>query len=357
MKKVISVSEVKRCVEEKGLFCWGCGQAFQWLLQCLQETHHEWLKNIHFIVDTNRAKQGTFLHIDGISISIISPEELRVRYTGEMPVVTVGRKYRGEVINFLDTEAEYIPYAPWSYEKMLAMCLENEAFSDSIAAHFRQYEKPVIPKIIHYFWVGGAPIPQEFQNYIETWKKYCPDYEIVRWDESNYDFSKNRYMMQAYKAKKWGFVPDYARLDVIYQYGGIYLDTDVELIRPLDPLLYQDGFAGFSPDGYVSLGLGFGGRKGLSILKEMCDEYDDMEFIDFTTKAEQCEKNIQASPEIQMKTLGRHGVVKNGFHLQEIENLTLYPVPVLHGMVNEVSIRSDIAFAIHHYAGTWVPKM
>lgn len=85
--------------------------------------------------------------------------------------------------------------------------------------------------------------------------------------------------------------------------------------------------------------------------------YDDMEFIDFTTKAERCEKNIQASPEIQMKTLGRHGVVKNGFHLQEIENLTLYPVPVLHGMVNEVPIRSDIAFSIHHYAGTWVPKV
>ena len=90
----------------------------------------------------------------------------------------------------------------------------------------------MIPKKIHYFWIGGNPKPESVLYCIDSWKKYCPDYEIIEWNESNYDFTKNEYMRQAYEAKKWAFVTDYARLDVIYKYGGIYLDTDVELIKP-----------------------------------------------------------------------------------------------------------------------------
>lgn len=89
----------------------------------------------------------------------------------------------------------------------------------------------MIPKIIHYCWFGGAEIPEHDKKCIESWKKYCPDYQIIRWDESNYDYKKNPYMKEAYEAKKWGFVPDFARLDIVYEHGGIYLDTDVEIIR------------------------------------------------------------------------------------------------------------------------------
>ena len=81
----------------------------------------------------------------------------------------------------------------------------------------------MIPKIIHYCWVGNCPKPKSVLYCIESWRKFCPDYRIIEWNESNYDFSKNKYMWQAYEAKKWGFVPDYARLDIVYQYGGIYL--------------------------------------------------------------------------------------------------------------------------------------
>ena len=86
----------------------------------------------------------------------------------------------------------------------------------------------MIPKKIHYFWIGGNPKPESVLYCIESWKKYCPDFEIIEWNETNYDFTKNEYMRQAYEAKKWAFVTDYARLDIIYKYGGIYLDTDVE---------------------------------------------------------------------------------------------------------------------------------
>ena len=102
-----------------------------------------------------------------------------------------------------------------------------------------------IPKIIHYCWVGNSEKPKSVLKCIESWKKFCPGYEIKEWNESNYDFSKNEYMRQAYEAKKWGFVPDYARLDIIYNYGGIYLDTDVEIIKPFPKIVDGNGFMGF----------------------------------------------------------------------------------------------------------------
>ena len=120
----------------------------------------------------------------------------------------------------------------------------------------------MIPKIIHYCWFGGTEIPEADQKCMASWRKYCPDYTIMRWDESNYDYTKNQYMREAYEAKKWGFVPDFARLDIVYTYGGIYLDTDVEIIRNIDDLLVNSAYMGFESGGAaVNPGLGFGAEK------------------------------------------------------------------------------------------------
>ncbi len=116
----------------------------------------------------------------------------------------------------------------------------------------------MIPKVIHYFWFGEQPLSELAIKCIESWKKFCPDYEIKLWNESNYDVSKNQYMLQTYQAKKYGFTVDFARLDVIYNYGGIYLDTDVELLKPLDEILNDKCFMGFESNKTVALGLGFG---------------------------------------------------------------------------------------------------
>ena len=94
-----------------------------------------------------------------------------------------------------------------------------------------------IPKVIHYCWFGGNPLPEEYVKYIESWKKYLPDYEIKRWDESNFDFSTCDYAREAYEAKKWAFVSDYVRLKVVYDNGGLYFDTDVEVIKPIDDII------------------------------------------------------------------------------------------------------------------------
>ena len=130
----------------------------------------------------------------------------------------------------------------------------------------------MIPKIIHYCWFGGNELPESVRKCIESWKKYCPDFVIKEWNESNYDVTKLPFMKDAYEAKKYAFVSDYARLDIIYQHGGIYLDTDVELIKPLDDrLLDTTCFMGMETPGTVATGLGFGAIKGHSFIKQNRD--------------------------------------------------------------------------------------
>ena len=159
---------------------------------------------------------------------------------------------------------------------ILGLAREEYALSRKIPLNIRILDAPIIPKKIPYIWFGGNPLPKQYQDWIKTWKKFCPDYEIIEWNESNYDVTKNKYMSQAYQAKKWGFVPDYARLDVIYKYGGIYLDTDVELIANLDDLLHQEAFACFESNENVAFGLGVGAAKGNHLIKELRDWYDNI---------------------------------------------------------------------------------
>lgn len=207
----------------------------------------------------------------------------------------------------------------------------------------------MIPKVIHYCWVGGKPLSEMATKCINSWKKYCPDYEIIEWNESNYDFSKNEYMRAAYENKKWGFVPDYARLDIIYQYGGIYLDTDVEVIKPFDELLSLSGFVGMEKTGQVNLGQGFGAEPHNDTLKKMRDMYNELIFNpspDYLA--------THASPVYQTELLNRLGLVCEN-KIQQIDQLTVLPVDYLCPKNMDTGIVSitDNTYSIHHFDGTW----
>ena len=210
-----------------------------------------------------------------------------------------------------------------------------------------------IPKIIHYCWFGKKAKPQLIEKCITSWKKILVDYEIIEWNEDNYDIKKNRYMLQAYEKKKWGFVPDYARLDIIYNHGGIYLDTDVELVKNIDDLLYQRGFAGFESDQYVALGLGFGAVAGNKIIKGMLDAYEHYDFVDGNGNM-----NLTSSPILQTEYLLKHGLKQNGEY-QILENeFTIYPEKKLCGKSlysRRINITSHTC-AIHHYDGSWLDE-
>ena len=141
----------------------------------------------------------------------------------------------------------------------------------------------MIPKIIHYCWFGGNPLDEKAEKCIQSWRRFFPDYEIVRWDESNFDVNQILFMKEAYDHHKWAFVSDVARLLVIYQHGGIYFDTDVEVLRPYDDTLAESptGFFGFERTQYVNTGLGYAADKGDPFLAELIDVYKTTSFSDY----------------------------------------------------------------------------
>lgn len=214
----------------------------------------------------------------------------------------------------------------------------------------------MIPKIIHYCWVGNAPKPQSVLYCIESWKKNCPDYEIREWNESNYDFTKNLYMRQAYEAKKWGFVPDYARLDIIYQFGGIYLDTDVEIIKSFDELLDQKAFMGFENTGdgefFVNCGQGFGAEAHHEIIGVARDLYDHVQFLN-----EDGTYNLLPSPHYTTQTLKKYGLIQENKD-QDIPGMLVYASDVLcpkNFRTGEI-YKTARTISIHHFSASWMDE-
>lgn len=203
-------------------------------------------------------------------------------------------------------------------------------------------------KKIHYCWFGGGDLPDSVQKCIESWKKYCKDYEIIRWDETNYDYTKNQYMLEAYQAKKYGFVSDYARLDIVYHHGGIYFDTDVEVIKPLDELLCNSAFMGFE-NNYIALGLGFGAERGIKELKEMMKQYEKLIFINSDGSL-----NLKPITKYTTEYLETQGLVANGSR-QRVGNIEIYPMEYFcpkNILTSECKITSK-TYSIHHYDASW----
>lgn len=141
----------------------------------------------------------------------------------------------------------------------------------------------MIPKKIHYVWMGGQEKPKKIKKCIKTWKKILKDYEFIEWNEKNFDIESHPFVKEAYKNRKWAFVSDYVRAWAIYNYGGIYLDTDVYVIRSLDPLLKNKAFVGYEAPDYPFTAV-FGAEKGHKFIKDMLDYYDDLDTYEFDFK-------------------------------------------------------------------------
>ena len=211
----------------------------------------------------------------------------------------------------------------------------------------------MIPKIIHYCWFGGNTLPELAIKCIESWKKFCPDYEIVRWDETNFDIQCMPYVNEAYKAKKWAFVSDYARLKVVYDNGGIYLDTDVELIKPLDQLLDDECFFCSETDGYVNTGLGFGAEKGNSVIKLLLQEYSNRHF----EKARGI-YDLTPCPAINSAPLIRMGYKFSDSQIWRTDEVAVYPPEYfcpLDYLTNEMKITENTV-SIHLFSALWVSE-
>lgn len=138
----------------------------------------------------------------------------------------------------------------------------------------------MIPKIIHYVWVGNNPKPKDIKKCMKTWKKHLKDYKIIEWNESNFDISSHPFVKKAYEAKKWAYVSDYIRMYAIYNYGGIYLDTDVLVLENFDKFLNNKVFVGFERENYPFTAV-FGAEKKNKFIKKLLDYYDDLDAYNF----------------------------------------------------------------------------
>ena len=224
-----------------------------------------------------------------------------------------------------------------------------------ISAKFQQKDRVFgisIPKIIHYCWFGKNPKPLLIKKCIRSWKKYCPDYQIIEWNEDNIDLSTcPLYVQQAYSVKKWAFVTDWVRLKVLHDMGGFYMDTDMELFRTLDNYRQYACFMGFQHEKYVATGLVVGAVPQHEFIAENASVYNNVDFLEQDSAG----KYIICQEYTTALLQQRGSVIPCNGEIQIIDDIHIFPpeyfCPYDHrtGILN----RTENSVAMHHFASSW----
>lgn len=209
----------------------------------------------------------------------------------------------------------------------------------------------MIPKIIHYCWFGQGEKPELAKKCIASWQKFCPDFAIREWNEDNCDYLAMPFMAEAYAAKKYAFVSDVMRLLVLEQYGGVYFDTDVEVVRDISPLMDDEGFIGFENDQYVASGLTIASVPHHPVVQAMIEEYQNLHFVnaDGITNAVGC-------PHLNTDVMEHFGLVRNGQE-QTVAGIHVYPADFfnpLDSMTGKLT-KTENTYSIHWYSMSWLP--
>ena len=207
----------------------------------------------------------------------------------------------------------------------------------------------MIPKKIHYCWFGRNKKNKLAIKCINSWKKHCPDFEILEWNEDNYNVNVTDYTKEAYEAKKYAFVSDYARFDIINREGGIYLDVDVEIIKDITPLLNHKAYMGFEEVIYVNPGLGFGSVANNNLLEYILSKYNIRKFINDDGSYDYTTVVVFVTNILQEKGL----ILNNEF--QVVDDCTIYPKDYFQpiDLIKQIKTVTDNTFSIHHYAASW----
>lgn len=217
----------------------------------------------------------------------------------------------------------------------------------------------MIPKIIHYCWFGGNPLPESAIKSIKSWKKFLPDYEIKEWNESNYDVHKIPYIHEAYEAKKYAFVSDYARFDILYHEGGVYFDTDVEVIRSIDDIIERGPFMGIEVEALdrntyplVNPGLGIASNAKMPLYGDILDYYSDLHFLN----ADGTPNGITVVKHVTSVLINKGLQSTNA--LQEVAGIWIYPRDYFNPLNDNTGVLNitDSTRSIHWYTKTWMNK-
>ena len=199
----------------------------------------------------------------------------------------------------------------------------------------------MIPKIIHYIWVGGKEKPADIKRCMATWKKHLEGYKVIEWNESNFDIEQHPFVKAAYEAKKWAYVSDYIRAYAIYNYGGIHLDTDILLLDNFDDFLNHRAFVGFENPNYPFTAA-FGAEKGHPLVKDMLDYYDELDTYHFDFK----NNNTISVSDI---LINKYGCKVGNMYQVLKEGIAVYPDTILCNP-------SEKSVSIHVFTGTWLDE-
>ena len=212
--------------------------------------------------------------------------------------------------------------------------------------------KTKIPKIIHYCWFGGKEKPDIVNKCIQSWRVILPDYEIIEWNERNFNINCNKYVSQAYESKKFAFVSDYVRVHVLYENGGIYLDTDVEVFKSFNDLLHHDSFWGFEQENFIATST-IGSVKDNPLIKLFLDSYMDKSFI-----SEDGSQNQLTNVAIVTDILKNNGLKTNGEY-QVLDGMgAFYPQTYFspYDYINCREFITENTYAMHHFYKSWLPS-
>lgn len=333
------LNELKTFINNNSIYLFGVGiQGKRWMYVL-----EDWNLNhaIAGFIDNDCNKWGIEIKGDKKNYKVYSLSEIKNKENIAIFVTSIHYK---EICAQLEAESNNDSWRVIVADKIA----EKQMQVSDYEAVIKESDQELIPRIIHYAWFGGE-MPDVYKRNIDEWQKMCPDFEFKLWNEKNYDVTKNRYMLEAYEAKKWGFVPDYLRLDVIYNQGGIYLDTDIQIIKNLKELLYQKAFGCIDCTLTLNLGSGFGAVPKSEMIKTLMDDYEKARFIreDGTIDNTSCNS--------------RHYMLirKMGFLLgdnqQKVMDMNIYPMIFQGACSHTKTIRkTEKTFWIHYENMSWL---
>lgn len=338
MLKKYNLDEFKKIVLNKKVICFGAGIQGQRFPLFLKNWDYEGTflgfidNNQKESIEVNEQKYPTYSFNQ--ALNVVDEETL---------VVITSLHFKEMIKQIKENERS----KNWFYIAIDEVA-ENQLMISDYPEVQNENKGQLIPKTIHYAWFGGKK-PSQIEKNIEQWKEICIDYEFIEWNENTYDITKNTYMKQAYETESWGFVPDYLRLDVIYKYGGIYLDTDIELVKKPDELLFQKCFASIDASLVMNLGCGFGASPGCEIIKELRDYYDDVCFLKKDGKVDKTSCNTHS-----LSVMQNNGFIINDT-MQNVNGMNIYPM-IFQGACQYTRKKriTEKTFWVHHGNMSWM---
>lgn len=305
--------------------------------------------NIRYVIDSNAESIGKIAKKDGTYIDVVDWKagDANIR---EDDIIIITPSDFNNVEDKIKSYLRLGAKKKYIYIILKALQWDKERRVASEAPFIiSQSNENKIPKVIHYFWFSGDPFPEKVKRCLDSWRVYCPDYEIIEWNSTNYR-TDNVFCNAALNNRDWAFASDFGRCDVLYRYGGIYLDTDVELVKNIDDLLCDEGFMCFESKEGVDPGSGMGAIPGHHIMKEIRDKYYDISYYNDDGTV-----NHPNIIRIYTDVLIKYGLIGNAEY-QRIAGFAIYP-PLLMSPYSYMTGRLqqyDRTYGIHHWVSAWI---